>query len=327
LFRVFWKSSEEFQTGQDNRRMSYLDNIRTFVRVFELGSMSAAARDQRISPAVASARITALEGHLGVRLFQRTTRKLNPTEQGRLYYDGAVRVLEAVDAAEAAVSNVTHLPRGSMLVAAPLGVGRRFIAPNLPPFKAAYPQIDVRLRLSDRRIDLTEEGIDVALFLGLPESSTLKLRKLAECPRVLCAAPSYIARHGDPADGEALVRDGHACLILRYPGAPEFQWQLSTPSGPRRYAVRGPFETDDGDVLTGWALDGQGIVMKPLFDVAEHLASGTLVEVAAATPPLPVTLGFLYGHRRLQDPKVRLFIEFMASRIKMALAGVAQLPR
>ncbi|MCX7644756.1 MAG: LysR family transcriptional regulator [Rhodobacteraceae bacterium] len=307
--------------------MSYLDNIRTFLRVYELGSMSAAARDQRVSAAVASARIAALEGHLGVRLFQRTTRKLTPTEQGRIFYEGALRIVEAVQAAEAGVSDVTRLPRGSIFVAAPLGVGRRFIAPHVPDFAAAYPQIDVRLRLSDRKIDLTEEGLDVALFLGRPESSTLKLRKLADCPRVLCASPAYIARRGMPEDGAALVRDGHACLILRFPGATEFQWQLATPEGPRRFPVRGPFETDDGDVLTGWALDGHGIVLKPVFEVAEHLASGALVPVARANPPLPVQIGFLYLHRRLQDPKVRLFLDFMGARIKAALAAAPQLPR
>ena len=117
--------------------MSYLDNIRTFTRVHELGSMSAAARDQRISPAVASARIAQLEGHLGVRLFQRSTRSLKPTEQGRLFYDGACKVIEALEAAEAAVMNVTKTPRGSLFVAAPLGAGRRFLAPMVPAFKAA----------------------------------------------------------------------------------------------------------------------------------------------------------------------------------------------
>ena len=114
--------------------MSYLDNIRTFARVYELGSMSAAARDQRISAAVASARIGQLETHLGIRLFQRTTRSLKPTEPGRLFYDGALKVIEALDAAEAAVVNVTHAPRGSLFVAAPLGLGRRLIAPDVPAF-------------------------------------------------------------------------------------------------------------------------------------------------------------------------------------------------
>ncbi len=301
--------------------MSYLDNIRTFTRVYDLGSMSAAARDQRISAAVASSRIAQLESHLGVRLFQRTTRRLRPTEQGRLFYEGALKVIEALDAAEGAVTQITGTPRGALFVAAPLGVGRRFIAPAVPEFKAAYPEIDVRLRLSDRKIDLTAEGLDIALFLGVPEDSTLKLKKIADCPRLLCAAPEYIARHGAPADGAALVADGHACLNLRFPGAPEFRWTLQTPDGPKRFDVTGPFESDDGDVLTEWALAGHGIVLKPIFEVATYLEEGRLLPVAEATPPLPVQLGFLYAHRRLQDPKARLFIDFMAERI------AAQLPR
>ncbi|MFZ1662262.1 MAG: LysR substrate-binding domain-containing protein, partial [Paracoccaceae bacterium] len=241
--------------------MSYVNNIKMFVRVFELGSMSAAARDQRTSPAVASARVAELEKHLGIRLFNRTTRRLQPTENGRLYYDGARKVLEAIDDAEAAVMASTLNLRGSIFVAAPLGIGRRFIAPHVPPFKDDYPQIDVRLRLSDRKIDVIGEGLDMAFHMGQLEDSTLKLRVVADCPRILCAAPAYIARRGDPVDGDALVNDRHDCLNLRFPGAREFQWTLVSPDGPRRYEVNGPFETDDGDVLTTWALDGRGIIL------------------------------------------------------------------
>jgi DNA-binding transcriptional LysR family regulator len=303
--------------------MSYVNNIRMFVRVYELGSMSAAARDQRTSPAVASARISELERHLGVRLFSRTTRSLQPTENGRIFYDGARRVLEAIDDAEAAVMDVTQNPRGTLFVAAPLGIGRRLIAPRVPAFKDHYPQIDVRLRLSDRSIDVVGEGIDVAFHLGLLEDSTLKVRVIADCPRVLCASPGYVDRRGMPADGEALVRDRHDCLNLRFPGAKEFQWTLQTPDGPRRFEIVGPFESDDGDVLTGWALDGRGIVLKPEFEVADHLRAGRLVPVATATPPLPVQLSTLSQHRRLKDPKVQLFADFMAAQIKTDLRRAA----
>lgn len=144
----------------------------------------------------------------------------------------------------------------------------------MPAFKDLYPQIDVRLRLSDRNIDVVAEGIDVAFHLGLLDDSTLKVRTISDCPRVVCAAPAYIARRGMPADGAALVAHRHDCLNLRFPGAREFQWTLVTPEGPRRFEITGPFESDDGDVLTGWALDGRGIVLKPLFEVAEHLRSG-----------------------------------------------------
>ena len=296
--------------------MSYVNNIKMFVRVYELGSMSAAARDQRTSPAVASARIAELEKHLNVRLFNRTTRSLQPTENGRIFYEGARKVLETIDEAEAAVVDVTQNPRGSIFVAAPLGIGRRFIAPHVPAFKDLYPQIDVRLRLSDRNVDVTAEGLDVAFHLGLLEDSTLKVRLIADCPRLLCAAPAYIARRGNPADGAALVRDRHDCLNLRFPGAKEFQWTLQTPEGPRRYEIAGPFESDDGDVLTGWALSGRGIVLKPIFEVADHLRSGALIPVATATPPLPTQLSALTQHRRLKDPKVRLLTDYMALHIR-----------
>jgi len=310
--------------------MSYVANIRMFVRVYELGNMSAAARDQRTSPAVASARIAELEKHLGVRLFNRTTRQLQPTENGRIFYEGALAILEAVEQAEAAVMNATASPRGTVFVAAPLGIGRRFIAPHVPAFKDTYPLIDVRLRLSDRRIDLTAEGLDLSFAFGPFEDSSLKVRTIAECPRILCASPAYVARRGMPETGEDLVALRHDCLNLRFPGATEFRWTLVTPDGPRKYEISGPFESDDGDVLTGWALDGRGIVLKPVFEIADHLREGRLVPVATRTPPLPTVLACLTPHRRLKDPKVALFGDFMVARCRADLAAATaglQLPR
>ncbi len=300
--------------------MAYVNNIRMFLRVYELGSMSAAARDQRTSPAVASSRIAELEKHLGVRLFNRTTRALNPTDHGRLFYDGATRILQTIDEAEAEVMAATRSPRGTLFVAAPLGVGRRFIAPAVPGFKRDYPQIDIRLRLSDRVIDVTGEGLDLVFHLGPLTDSDLKVRVIADCPRVLCAAPDYIARRGMPADGAALLRDRHDCLNLRFPGAKEFQWTLKTPDGPKRFDISGPLESDDGDVLTGWALDGAGIVMKPIFEVAEHLHTGRLVPVATATPPVATQLACLSPSRKYRDPKVQRFSDVMIAHCKEALA-------
>ncbi len=296
--------------------MSYIKQLKIFVRVYELGNMSAAARDQRVSPAVASSRIAELENHLGVRLFNRTTRSLQATEQGRLFYDGANSVLSAIDAAEATVAEHTQSPKGSIFVGAPLGVGRRFIAPSVPDFKAKYPEIDVRLRLSDRSIDLTEEGLDIAVFLGVPEDSSHRIRSITECARILCASPAYLERKGMPKSGDDLVNDKHDCLTLRFPGNREFQWLLNTADGPKRFAVSGPFESDDGSILTDWALRGHGIINKPIFEVIEHLKSGALVAVAEETPPSSVFLGCLYPHKKHQDPKVRLFIDYMVTHCK-----------
>ncbi|SLN36971.1 HTH-type transcriptional regulator DmlR [Roseivivax jejudonensis] len=295
--------------------MSYLDNVRTFVRVYELGSMSAAGRDLRISPAVTSARISQLEEHLGVRLFQRTTRSLTPTEQGNAFYRGAMDILEAVESAEAQIVSITENPKGSLYVAAPLGVGRRLIAPQVPEFLKEYPEVSVRLRLTDRKVDLTTEGLDLAFFLGQPEDSNLRIRKIADVKRVLCAAPAYVAARGMPRRGADLVTGAHECLNLRFPGATEFQWRLSTPEGPKRFRVAGRYESDDGDVLTDWAVAGHGIALKPVFEIADHLRAGTLVPVAAETPPEPIQMACLFTHRRRQDPKTRLFMEFVIERI------------
>ena len=295
--------------------MSYIDNIRTFVRVYELGSMSAAGRDLRVSPAVTSSRISQLEEHLGVRLFQRTTRSLTPTEQGQSFYRGAIEILEAIETAEAQIVNITENLRGSLYVAAPLGVGRRLIAPQVPDFLADYPEVNVRLRLTDRKVDLTTEGLDLAFFLGQPEDSNLRIRKIADVERVLCASPEYVAKRGMPVSGEDLVSDNHECLSLRFPGATEFQWRLNTPTGPKRFRVSGRYESDDGDVLTDWALAGHGVAMKPIFEIADHLRDGRLVPVATQTPPEPIQMACLFTHRRRQDPKTRLFMEFMVDRI------------
>src|SRR5919108_1132952 len=251
--------------------MAYLDNIAVFVRVVELGNLSAAGRDMRISPAVASNRIKELEKHLGVRLFNRTTRQLTTTEHGAVFYNGAKQVLEAVVEAEAAVSALSGQPRGTIRVTAPLGLGRRLIASGIPDFRDKYPEIEVRLRLSDHDVDLMKEGIDVAFRLGLLEDSSLRMRGIMDCERVLVAAPKYLEQRGEPETPQELISRRHDCLMLRYPGVREHFWTLSTPAGPAKFEVRGPFDSDDGDVLTGWALAGRGIMNKPRFEVEPFL--------------------------------------------------------
>ena len=220
--------------------MAYLDNLTVFVRVIELGNLSSAGRDLRVSPAVASNRIKELEKHLGVRLFNRTTRQLMPTEQGTAFYDGAKRVLEAIAEAEAAVSALSGQPRGSIRVTAPLGLGRRFIASVFRPSTTNIPQIEVRLRLSDHNVDLMKEGIDIAFRLGLLEDFSLRMRGILECERVLVASPKYLAARGEPTDPQQLIDEGHDCLMLRYPGVREYFWTLRTATGPAKFEVQGP---------------------------------------------------------------------------------------
>ncbi|RWF36052.1 MAG: LysR family transcriptional regulator, partial [Mesorhizobium sp.] len=268
--------------------MAYLDNIAVFVRVVELGNLSAAGRDMRISPAVASNRIKELEKHLGVRLFNRTTRQLMPTEHGTVFYTGAKQVLEAITEAEAAVSALSGQPRGTIKVTAPLGLGRRLVASGIPDFHDKYPDIEVRLRLSDHNVDIMKEGIDVAFRLGIIEDSSLRMRGIMECERVLVAAPKYLEARGEPAEPQELIGKKHDCLMLRYAGAREYVWTLQTPAGPQKFEVHGPYDTDDGDVLTGWALSGRGIINKPRFEVEPFIRDERLKVILAKTPPTPV---------------------------------------
>lgn len=305
--------------------MAYLDNIAVFVRVVELGNLSSAGRDMRISPAVASNRIKELEKHLGVRLFNRTTRQLTPTEHGTVFYAGAKQVLEAVSEAEAAVSALSGQPRGTIRVTAPLGLGRRLVASGIPEFHDRYPDIEVRLRLSDHDVDMMKEGIDVAFRLGVLEDSSLRMRGIMECERVLVAAPSYLEKRGEPTEPRELITMKHDCLMLRYPGIREHFWTFRTPAGSTKIEARGPFDSDDGDVLTGWALAGRGIINKPRFEVEPFIRDRRLKIIMSATPPTPVQLAAVFPHKKLQDPKIRLLLDFMAERcqrlIRDLLAG------
>ena len=298
--------------------MPYLESLRVFVRVVELGSITAGGRDLRMSPAVASNRIKDLETRYGVRLLNRTTRKLVPTEVGRAFYDNARRVIETLDEAEAVVSGFSGNPHGALRVTAPLGLGRRLIAPLVPKFCDEYPGVELRLRLSDRNVDIIADGIDLAFFLGEPQDSALKWRRIAECRRVLVATRAYLDAHGTPAIPDDLV--GHNCLLLRYPRSPEYYWVLETPEGPQKLLVNGKFDADDGDVLSAWAQEGRGIVNRPRYEVAAQLASGELVEVLPQFPPIPSQFGVLTPHRRLQDPKVRLFADFIARETRAVFA-------
>lgn len=300
--------------------MSYVKNLKTFVRVYELRSMSAAGRDLRVSPAVSSSRISDLEKHLGIRLFNRTTRHLTPTQQGDVFYKGAIKILDTIKEAEGSVAEITSNPKGTIFVSAPLGIGKQLIAPLVPSFRALYSDINVRLRLSDRKVDITNEGLDAAFVLGDLADSELRAIPIHEFTRTLCASPAYIKRRGMAETGDDLLYDNHECLLLRFPGSAEFFWNLHVGGTVKRYDFTSPLESDDGDVLTNWALGGNGIINKPVFEIAHHITSGDLVNIATKTPPTNQPFSCVYPHKRLQDPKIRLFIEFMVDACKRQLS-------
>lgn len=296
-----------------------LENMRSFARVVETGSFSEAARRMRVSANVMSHRIQILEAHLGCRLFNRTTRRMALTEQGRVYYDRVIEALQILDEAEANIGELGKLPRGVIRVGAPLGLGRRLVGPVAALFQDAHPQVDVQLRLTERRIDPVAEAIDLVLQFAELSDPGMIMRKIGEAPRLLCASPAYLAQHGTPNSIADLAR--HNCLLLRFPGSQEFRWTLTRDGAEVSVPVSGHLDADDGDVLTGWALAGRGIVLKPAFEVAQHLAEGRLVPVLRACPPPPGTLAALTPERRLLPVKVRAFADLLVEQGRRYLAG------
>lgn len=303
--------------------MAYVDMLKTFVRVYELGSMSAAARDLRVSAAVSSSRISDLEKSLGVRLFNRTTRSLRATAHGELFYKGAIKILDTIREVEGGIAEITAQPKGTLFISAPLALGKKLVAPLIPAFKTEYPDISVRLRLSDRKVDIAQEGLDAAFVLGPLPDSDLRVRAIHNFERVLVASPDYLDRHGVPANGHEILSQKHKCLLLRYPGATEFLWNLMVDGEVRGFHPEGSLESDDGDVLTAWALASCGIASKTRYDVASHLDNGSLIEVATATPPVPQPFSCLYPHKRLQDPKVKLFMDHVIKGTRAEIERIA----
>src|SRR6185503_6981653 len=185
-------------------------------------------------------------------------------------------------------------PRGLLKITAPLGFGRRVVGPMLPRFQAAHPELDVFLRLSDYLVDLFTEAVDVAVRMAILPDSSLIVRRIAEVERLLCASPDYLDRFGTPRDIGAMAR--HRCLTLRFPGSRQVKWPLLDAEQLREVAISGHLDADDGDVLTAWALAGEGIALKPVFEIAEHLRSGALVPVLPDVRPAPVTLAILHAY-------------------------------
>jgi len=297
-----------------------LENIRIFLRAIETGSFSAAGRMLRLSPSVVSYRIQLLEDTLGARLLTRTTRNMRLTEAGEVFLEHCKEIVDAVERAETSVAESTGAStKGVLRVTAPLSLGRRVIAPMVARYRELQPRTDVRLRLSDHILDIVAEGVDLAVRLARMEDSSFTLRNVAEVERVLCASPAYLARRGAPNSPGDL--SSHDCLLLRFPGSQQFRWALDFQGESISAPIEGPVDADDGDVLTQWALDGLGIALKPVYEVAEALADGRLVEVLPEARPQSVTLGILYPTRKMLPPRTKTFIDMAVEELRRHVSG------
>ncbi len=284
--------------------MDQLKQIESFVSVATRGSLSAAAREAGVTPAVIGRRLDALEARLGVKLLLRTTRRITLTFEGSAFLEDCQRILNDLANAEASVSLGGIKPSGHLRLTAPAGFGRRHVAPVVMRFLQDNPEVSCTLELSDRMVDLLNEGFDCAIRIGeLPDSSLVSVR-LAENRRVVIASREYLARHGTPRTPQDLL--AHNCLCL----AQQRGWQFAGEDGtPMLLRVAGNLECNDGAVLRDWTLAGLGLAWRSLWEVGEDLRSGRLVQVLEDWAAAPLGIYAVFPQRRHLALRMRLLLD------------------
>lgn len=295
--------------------MNQVSELAFVALLVKRGSLSAAARELAVTPPAVSKRLAAIETRLGVTLVNRTTRRLSLTPEGEVYLTHANRILADIDELERLVASRSAVPRGLLRVNAPLGFGRSYIAPAVSAFAKRFPEVEVRLELTDRPLGLADEGIDVSIRFGEPPDARLVARKIAVNRRLICASPAYLRQHGRPETPPDLAR--HSCLVLRQNDAAYGLWQFKRGRQTHSVKVRGPLASNDGEVVLNWALDGHGIAMRAEWDLARYVRSGRLELLLEdwATPPADIYA--LYPQRHHLSARVREFVDFLVQRFTL----------
>lgn len=286
-----------------------------FARVIEAGSFTAAARLLGMPKTTVSRRIAALERELGVRLLQRTTRSLNLTDAGRLYYEESSQALRAIEGANLRLAEARAEPSGTIRVSAPVGFGGYFLQDTIVEFLATYPKTRVELRLTDDRLNLIENGIDLAFRTGILEDSTLIARKLGATHRILCAAPEYLARCGTPDAPDDLAR--HDCVIAG-PSAAHAHWVLEGPRGQETVTVSGRFAANEMQAVMAATVAGYGIAQLPRGVADAHIEDGRLRRVLDGYKTPAGGLHVVYPSSQHVPPMVKAFIELAARRLNFS---------
>jgi len=289
--------------------MDRLLGMEIFLKVAQLGSLSGAAAQLSMSKSTVSKHIAALENHLGVRLLNRSTRQLSLTEQGELYRERCLAIVQEIEATELTMTQFTSEPRGKLKVNAPMTFGILHVSPLIPGFLERYPEVEIELSLNDRRVDLIEEGYDLAIRIGELDDSSLIGRRLAAACHVCAASPGYLERHGAPATPRDLER--HNCLRYAYRRNPN-AWEFIHDGEVERVRVSGSFTANNGEALREAAAGGLGICYQPVFIVAGAIKRGELVPILTDYRTPEIVIHAVYPHQRHVAPKLRAFIDFLA---------------
>ena len=280
-----------------------------FCLLVKQGSLASTARELNLTPPAVTRRLSQLEERLGVRLLNRTTRRISLTSEGEVYFANAQRILSDIEEMERLVSSSRAAPKGLLRVNAPLGFGRSYIGPAISAFTKIYPDVEVQLHLTDRPVSLPDEAIDVSIRFGDLPDSRLIAKKIAANRRLLVASPVYLRAAGQPAYPHDLTQ--HQCIVLRQNESAYGNWRLSRGKQTETIKVHGHLSTNDGEVALNWALEGHGILMRAEWDVAKYLRSGRLVQVLADYDTPSADVYAVYLERLNLSAKVAYFIEYL----------------
>lgn len=285
-----------------------------FVLLARRESFTGAALDLGISASAVSRRLARLEDRLGVRLLNRTTRRVSLTGEGEAYFGQAVRILGEIDALEHSLAQARETPKGLLRINATLGFSRAYLAPVISAFKKRYPEVEVQLVLTDAPLNLVEEGIDLGIRFGSPPVSRMVMRLLLRNRRLLCAAPSYLDRHGVPR----VLADlrGHNCIVLRQDYDAYDVWRFDELGGDFPSAkVSGDLSTNDGEIALGWVLGGHGIMLRSEWDIARRVREGRL-RIVLPSYVQTAHVSAVYPERHNQSAKVRTFVEYLSGQLR-----------
>lgn len=294
--------------------MDRLNELELFCEIASLGSLAAAARKSGRPASAVTRTLNALEERLGVRLVERTTRRSALTGAGQRLAQHARRLLDDFEAAMADTAGSAAAPTGTLRVTAPLLFGQKHMAPLVSKFLDAFPEVSVELSLADRIIDLIEEGIDVALRIGVLADSTLVTRRVGSVSRVIVASPAYVARCGAPASPSELPQ--HAIVSLATTAAGE-EWHLRDHDGtPQTFKVRSRYTVNKAELAITAALEGRGLMSTFSYQVAGHLRSGRLLRLLEANEPPPVPVQLVFPSNRHMSGRLRAFLDFATPRLR-----------
>lgn len=302
--------------------MNHHSELAFFCTLVKLGSLAATAREMDLTPPAVTKRLAHLEERLGVRLLNRTTRRISLTNEGEVYLANARRILGDIEEMESLVSSSRAAPKGLLRVNAPLGFGRSYIGPAISIFTKTHPDVEVQLQLTDRPVSLPDDAIDVAIRFGEIPDSRLIAKKIASNRRLLCASPAYLQDFGTPQLPSDLAQ--HQCIVLRQNDSAYGIWRLMRGKQSEAVKVHGKLSTNDGEVALNWALDGQGILMRAEWDVAKYLRTGRLKEVLSEYNTPPADIYAVYLERLNLSAKVSFFIEHLREYLRQHVDSPAK---